>query len=242
MRVLSFKKVFLKLKKQGGKKVKRTKVKLSFILLLVAIMCFCNTSFLYAKNVCAFGTGLPLINSIASDDSEIIKLNDGASISLQKENTMIRFIGRVDKATYDQYSDSIRVGIIIAPTNALKEASEFTIDGLSSNAVRVVSANGWLNENTAEQDGYYEFACAMKDMHFKEALTLSLSARAFIRLTSGENQEYVYSDFDLEKNSRTIQDVAKKLKDDIVNYIKYDQVQQTIIDAYALGELPRFAR
>ena len=176
-------------------------------------------------------------------NKDIIKTNIGASISLQKNMTGIRFLGRVDKATYDKYLDqSISVGIIIAPTNALKEAGEFTVKGVSSDSARAVITDKWTNKDTADKDGYYEFACVMKNMHVKDALTVSLSARTFIRFTSGGKERYIYSTYDLDNHSRSIQSVALKLKDDAENYLKFDDFQRTIIDAYALGELPRFER
>ncbi len=178
----------------------------------------------------------------AYGNKDIIKTNFGASISLQKGKTEIRFLGRIDKEVYDNYwGNSVSVGILFAPTNALTNAGEFTLKGVSSNASLAIFANKWTNQQIADSEGYYEFACVMENMHAKEALTLSLSARAFIKITAQGKERYIYADFDKESNSRSVQKVALNLKANTELYQKYDDVQRAIIDAYAQGELPKFS-
>ncbi len=174
-------------------------------------------------------------------NKDVVKTNFGASISLQKGITSIRFLGRVDKAFYDAHIDNfISVGIVFAPTNAVLNAGEFTIDALGARNSEVLFAKNWNNQGSIDTDGYYEFACKMENMHAKEALTFSLSARAFIKISINGKDKYIYADFNLEDNSRSVQKVAQNLKADTENYLKYDDVQRAIIDAYALGELPKF--
>ena len=79
----------------------------------------------------------------------------------------------------------------------------------------------------------------MGNMHVKEALSLLLSARAFMKVEIDGVERYIYSTFDLTDNSRSVQMVASNLKANSDVYNKYDAVQRAIIDAYALGELPR---
>ena len=179
----------------------------------------------------------------AYGNKDVINLLFGASISLQEGKTELRFLGRVDKKIYDEYLDkSVSVGVIFMPTNAYKSVGEFTIKGLTSQTGVASFVEKWQNQETAEADGYYEFACAMKNMHKKEALTVSISARAFIKFNDNGKERYIYSTFDIEDNSRSVQTVAKNLKADTKNYLKYDGLQRAIIDAYAIGELPKIAR
>ncbi len=179
----------------------------------------------------------------AYGNKDIIKISFGASISLQQGKTEMRFTGQIDKTAYEKFlGKSVSVGILFMPTNAFNQTGEFTIKGLSSETGRASVADKWKNQETIDSDGYYEFACAMKNMHVKEALTVSISARAFIKFTEEGKEKYIYSTFNLEDNSRSIQGVAQKLKADTTNYQKYDELQRMIIDAYALGELPKIAR
>ena len=116
---------------------------------------------------------------------------------------------------------------------------DFTLNGVSSDMGRAVILNDCNNKATADLDGYYEFVCTMGNMHVKEALTLSISVRTFIRIEENGNERYIYSNFDLKSNSRSIKEVAINLKADADTYNKFDSLQRSIIDAYALGELPR---
>ncbi len=175
-------------------------------------------------------------------NKDIIKINFGASISLKKGKSAIRFTGQVDKDAFDKFlGKSVSVGVLIMPTNAFETVGEFTLKGVSSQIGRAVIADRWNNYDSIDDDGYYEFTCVMENMHVKEALTLSLSARAFIKIVEDGEEIYFYSTFDLEDNSRSIQEVAVNIKSDLENYFRYDEVQRTIIEAYALGELPNFA-
>ena len=176
----------------------------------------------------------------AYGNKDIVKTLFGASISLKEGNSGIRFTGRVDKAVYDGYSlNSVSVGILLIPTNYLERVGEFTLQGVSSESGRAIIADKWSNQNTADTDGYYEFDCAMQNMHVKEALALRISARAFIKVTIDGVERYFYSDFNVESNSRSIKEVAINLKADADTYNKFDALQRSIIDAYALGELPQ---
>lgn len=176
----------------------------------------------------------------AYGNKDVIETLFGASIFLKEGNSGIRFTGRVDKVVYDGYAlNSVSVGILLMPTNYLERVGEFTLKGVSSESGRAIIADKWANQNSADTDGYYEFNCAMQNMHVKEALTLKISARAFIKITIDGVEKYFYSDFDLEGNSRSIQGVAINLKADTETYNRFDSLQRSMIDAYALGELPR---
>ncbi len=176
----------------------------------------------------------------AYGNKDIVKTVFGASISLQEGTTSIRFTGRVDKTAFDQYpKGTVSIGILFAPTLALNLVGDFTLNGVSSDMGRAVILNDCNNQDTADLDGYYEYVCAMGNMHAKQALTLSISVRTFVKIEENGNERYIYSTFNLEDNSRSIQDVALRLKQDTETYYKYDDVQRAIIDAYALGELPK---
>ena len=176
----------------------------------------------------------------AYGNKDIVKTVFGASISLQEGTTSMRFTGRVDKAVYDSYSaNSVSVGILLMPTGALSNVGEFTIRGVSDESGRAIIVDNWNNQDSALTDGYYEFVCTMTNMHAKEALTFFLSARAFMKIETGGEVKYIYSSFDVDSNSRSVKEVALRLKADTETYFKYDDVQRAIIDAYALGELPK---
>lgn len=176
----------------------------------------------------------------AYGNKDIVETVFGASISLQKGKSSIRFTGRVDKNAFDQYPQgTASFGILFAPTSAVESAGDFTINGIGLDVGRAVILGTCNNGDTADLDGYYEFICAMGNMHVKEALNLSISVRMFVKIQEGESERYIYSTFDLEDNSRSIKDVALRLKENTETYAKYDDVQRAIIDAYALGELPQ---
>ncbi len=172
-------------------------------------------------------------------NKDIVKSIFGASISLQKGKSSIRFTGQVDKNAFDNYPiGTAQVGILFAPRSAVEHIGDFTINGIGLDVGRALMLGTWNNSDTADLDGYYEFVCTMGNMHVKEALTLSISVRMFVKIQDGASERYIYSTFDLEDNSRSIQDVALRLKEKTEIYSKYDDVQRAIIDAYALGELP----
>ncbi len=176
----------------------------------------------------------------AYGNKDIVETVFGASINLQKGKASIRFTGRVDKKAFDQYTQgTASFGILFAPTAALNLVGDFTLNGVSSDMGRAVILNNCNNMDTADLDGYYEYVCTMGNMNAKEALTLSISVRTFVRIEENGIERYIYSNFDLEDNSRSIQEVALRLKENAETYAKYDDVQRAIIDAYALGEMPQ---
>lgn len=159
--------------------------------------------------------GLLTVNEILLTESAAkVETEEGASIRAQINGNGIRFRGRVDKITYDKMieqfgKENVEAGIIIVPTDYLTDNVEFTIDGLKEKSPLIIAAEKWNNADTAEQDGYYGFNCAMTDI-YPENTDRKFSARAYVKYSTGNTEKYSYAEYDEAKHSRSIYEVATK--------------------------------
>ena len=143
---------------------------------------------------------------------------NGAAVRLD-DPTGIRFTAVLGGA----YLNAIKgdkdatFGIIIAPTDYVNEAGEFTVEalddlGLDTPAYVVVPAE--LIYSGSEDMGYYEFRGTLGDIRDYN-YDRSFSAIAYVEIDG----EYIYSAYDAENNSRSIAYVAQKAYED-TNYEK----------------------
>ena len=142
----------------------------------------------------------------------------GASIRFDYP-TGIRFSAVLGGAYLDQLladmTESYSFGIIIAPTDYVEAAGEFTVDaldalGLDSVAYVIIPAEQIYGGS--EADGYYEFRCALGQLN-EYNYDRSFSAIAYVEIDG----EYIYSAYNAEDNSRSIAYVAQKAYED-TNY------------------------
>ena len=76
---------------------------------------------------------------------------------------------------------------------------------------------------TAQTDGFYGFNCVMVDI--KQAhIVHQFCARAYLRYQDGDVIKYIYSNFDIQKNCRSVQEVAKAEIEVNGEYLTYEDL------------------
>ncbi len=175
---------------------------------------------------------------------DFLTLYDGASISLETTTTAIRFSGQVGKDVFDNLSqkyDSVSVGIMLMLTDKLDVTGEFSVQGFSTTGYRcmLIQADYWSNTSTAEQDGCYKLHCSLINLG-QAQLQVELCARLYVKYTENGQEKYIYSNYSVENNSRSLYSVAVMALADEQTFATYDQVQKSIIMAYAQNQMPDF--
>ena len=152
------------------------------------------------------------VDSVCMQEKVFLGIKDGASVRISEETPGIRFSGTVDKFMYENMKkryQNVGVGIVIIPELFYEDISEFTFYGIESGEIPAltIDAEKWYNSNTAETDGFYRFDCAMVNIK-KDNISRKFCARAFLKYTDGGVEKYLYSDFDIKLNTRSVQEVA----------------------------------
>ncbi len=176
-----------------------------------------------------------------------IKLDNGASICLEKNLLEIRFTAKLDIEAYQMLSHNyhqVSVGMVLSPKQQVNSASEFTVKGISLNgAMETIDVDHWNNPKTYQQDGYYTYYCAFGQVGYdlmEDFLDGEIVARAYIKYTESNKEKYIYSTWDMVNNCRSIRQVAQKAKQDERVYNSYTLTQKEIISAYIEGRVPNF--
>lgn len=167
-------------------------------------------------------------------EAQIFTVKDGASLRLVKETPGIRFYAQIDKKVFDQYKtkyQSVSAGMLITPTENLKDLSDFTVKELNSKNILYVqiTADKWANQSSFEIDQVYGYYCALVNI-LPQNICRKFSARAYISYQDKGQTYYVYSNYDQLVNSRSVNEVAILAKQELENY---DKKQQDIINYYA---------
>ena len=144
-------------------------------------------------------------------ETDKVQLLDGASIKMSTKDLRLRFYARVDYEYYTQNPDA-EVGIIITATDYLQKVSDFTFRQLDLAGLRVIAikAVSFINQETAEQDGYLEYHCDLTDI-VPQNLDREFTARPFVRFRNGCNGEYnyEYGPYDINKNTRSVYNLVE---------------------------------
>ena len=175
----------------------------------------------------------------------------GASVRMDVP-TGIRFTGQFSKNLIDSLRDkygeeSVKLGMLITPTDYLTDNDvAFEIDALD--ACGAITGAKYVKIDAAtilEDDGFYLVNCALAPVETWNYDRL-FSARAYIEVNG---DIYMYADFDLENNSRSIADVASSaygdLKEeandeykypvvvgDVTKYSCYTDEQRTLLEGF----------
>ena len=153
------------------------------------------------------------MHTVLAGDSDVITIHEGASVRLVEGSSGIRFKGEVDKdyiaelEVADNVSE-VTYGIVITPKSYLDAVSDFTMKELSDKYV----SNPFLKieaEKIITHDDTYEFRCAMIGLN-RGLYAKEFAARSYIEIVySDGNIDYIYSDFDVNNNVRSVRNVAK---------------------------------
>ena len=135
-----------------------------------------------------------------------IGLINGASVRLSSP-TGIRFTAILGADYLNSLEGDVSFGIIIAPTDYVKAAGEFTVEALEELGYDVthkeIKADKYVNEDPAS-DGYYAFTgvlAPVQEGNYERAF----SAIAYVKV----GDTYYYSEYNEKDNSRSIAQVAE---------------------------------
>ena len=150
---------------------------------------------------------VPKIAHSEVDTTDKVWLLDGASIKMSTKDLRLRFYGCVDYDYYNSATD-IQVGVILTATNYLERVEEFTFEALDNAGLLVVAitAESFMNESTAKDEGYYLFHCDLTDI-VPQNLDREFVARPYVRYRENPRSKeyvYIYGSFDKLKNSRSV--------------------------------------
>ena len=135
-----------------------------------------------------------------------IGLVNGASVRLSSP-TGLRFTAILGADYLNSLEGDVSFGIIIAPTDYVKAAGEFTVEALEELGYDVthkeIKADKYVNEDPAS-DGYYEFTGVLAPVQ-EGNYTRAFSAIAYVKV----GDTYYYSEYNEKDNSRSIAQVAE---------------------------------
>ena len=169
---------------------------------------------------CLMSAILALNPATASANTANISMVDGASVRLSSYKSGIGFTTRVNYDYYNTLDESYDVitGTLILPTdyltdNGITEVTHATLTEKGEAGVffQDVVNQGWKNTATAEKDGYYEYRGSLVNLN-KSNYDREFSAVGYVGYKTESDAEYTYeyTAYDMEKNSRAIDDVAFK--------------------------------
>ena len=152
------------------------------------------------------------IDNVKIIEKNFINIKEGASVRISEETPGIRFSGTIDKIEYENMKNrykNVGVGIVIIPKSSYDGISEFTFYGIEQGEIQFLSIEAviWNNSNTVEEDGFYGFNCAMVNIK-KENIVREFCARAYLKYTDNGVEKFLYSDFNVLLNCRSVQNVA----------------------------------
>lgn len=167
-------------------------------------------------------------------DFDMIK---GASIRVAEsaDDAGIRFACTIDAIDYAALGDfAIEFGTLILPTASL-DGKEFIVDNfdLDPAAKQILVIEG-MNYDTDTIEGAILYTGVMSKVN-PANYARAFSARGYIKINYTNGAGYIYTDYNAENNSRSISEVAKKVKESSV-YASYTDGQKAVIDAYADAE------
>ena len=157
----------------------------------------------------------------------------GASLRLVKDSPGIRFRGRVEKGAYDRFLDkyeSVSTGIMVTLKESLDSVGEFTAQALdAADKVYVqIEAQKWSNEQSAAEEGYYEFYCAIVNVK-PQNVTRDFAFITYFTYVDNGVTYTVYGNYNAVDNVRSVYSLASVA---YANIDEYGEEQQEIITYY----------
>lgn len=157
----------------------------------------------------------------------------GASLRLVKDSPGIRFRGRVEKTLYDEFNSKyqgVSAGILITLKESLDSVGEFTAKALT-NAGKIcaeIAAEKWSNLDTASEDGYYEFYCALINVK-PQNVNRDMAFITYFTYVKDGVKHIVYGNFNETDNVRSVYTLSNEAYSELDSY---SQEQQEIIIGY----------
>ena len=159
-----------------------------------------------------------------SESFNVIEMQAGAYLKANTtlQDSGIRFATVIDKAWFDEMKadatvSEITYGTLIVPTDYLADVSEFTIEGLEASGKKYINAGveGFANEATAEEDGYYQFMGGIKNI-LPQNYTRNFSAVGYVTVSynTGAGAQTYYTVYNETDHSRNIYQLADRTYED----------------------------
>lgn len=207
------------------------------------------------EKVLAPGESYPMSGDIVCEAIALdFAMLDGASIKTVEGSSSLRFMGKVSRGQYELLKSSgveIELHMLLAPkykfdaTHGYYTLEAFEKAGYTD--ITDITISQWYTEN----DGYYYYTGAVDGIS-ADKLTEEYSAVAYLKLKFSNGTEYtVYTDHDVEENSRSVYDVAYAAYNDrttlkgqnnygnkikygkLKTYSPYDQTRLNVIKSFA---------
>ena len=163
-----------------------------------------------------------LATGAASVAGKDIAMRDGAGVRLiagDDDGSGIRFTTDISaeavayaKAMTDDQS-SITYGTVIVPTKNVSGHANFSISSLEAKGVKYENIVANVGMTGSDAEGY-TIRCALVKIK-QENYEMKLSARAYVSYTVNGQRVYVYSDYVVTNNSRSIAQVAESALSDV---------------------------
>ena len=130
-------------------------------------------------------------------------------------------------------------GTLLTYTDTLTTAGkDFTIANYSAEAsfAQVANTKGLFDYTAKNGTAYKAYTLAVVDLAVEE-YTLKYSARGYLVVTYVDGSTAtIYTDYNVAENSRSIADVATRLKADTTAYEALSAEKKAIVDAYAAAQ------
>ena len=149
----------------------------------------------------------------------------------------IRFQTMFNAEDYEAVKGYIKsFGTLLTYTDTLTTAGkDFTIENYSaeSSFAQVANTKGLFDYTAKNGTAYKAYTLAVVDLAVEE-YTLKYSARGYLVVTYVDGSTAtIYTDYNVADNSRSIADVATRLKADTTAYEALSAEKKAIVDAYA---------
>ena len=181
-------------------------------------------------------------------------LDRGASVRMD-DPSGIRFTGTVARTYYDRLvkdygEENVKIGMLIAPTVYLDNVDDFTKEALDAWDVATtkyleIDADAIVAEGNTD----YRIKCAMVNIK-ENNMQREFSARLYIKVTNGDETEYIYSGFSKTGNSRSVAYVATAALSDLsdeanstyknavniygeTKYSPYDEDERAVLEGFS---------
>lgn len=181
-----------------------------------------------------------MIDVKATTNSEIISLIDGAWCRAEEEFSGLKFGATVNMEKFSTLRENnsgttFTVGMAIVPTSYI-EGNDYTLNGITENGTRTIQqkdVESMPNTKTGELE-FFGTMTKIKDANY----TRNFSAIAYIKadklttdFTEFDGSYYQYASYSVDKNSRSVYQVAKAdMKDDAFG--ENEEFVQNIIKEY----------
>ena len=218
-------------------------------------LCMCSTV-VVAGGVNAFSNQASATDAVIQGQTDTVSLVAGAACRVDSsESSGLRFIAAVNKAEYAQFQTqyeetNVSAGMMIVPQETVALLDEYTITALSEkvdfSTTQCFGETQGFRTATVNDEESYVFS---KTLVTKEAnYTRKFVARAYIKIVAESGIDalsnadyydgayYLYSDYSMQDNVRSVYEVAKAAYNDRLTSAERDTIAEQTEYDQLIGE------